>query len=82
VNGEPVQLTTVEAELLHYLMTHPGKTFSSKQLLRQVWGYSTTSVDPSLVRWHIRNLRDKIEPNPANPAFICTIPHQGYILRA
>ena len=74
------QLTPVEYELCYYLMTHPGQTFSSKQLLAQVWDYPTESADPGLVRWHIKNLRSKIEPDPRHPVFIRTVPRHGYIL--
>jgi DNA-binding response OmpR family regulator len=75
-----IQLTQVEFSLLHYLMCHPAEIFSSEQLLQQVWGYSWGTADPSLVRWHIRNLRAKIEPDPAQPQYICTVPRQGYLL--
>lgn len=74
------QLTPVEYELCYYLMTHPGQTFSSKQLLAQVWDYPTESADPGLVRWHIKNLRSKIEPDPRHPVFIRTVSRHGYIL--
>jgi DNA-binding response OmpR family regulator len=75
-----VQLTPAEFDLLHHLMLHPGEVFSSTQLLRQVWGYPPETADPGLVRWHMRNLRAKIEPDPAHPLYLLTIPHHGYIL--
>jgi DNA-binding response OmpR family regulator len=80
VDGQIVQLTPTEFDLLHYLMTHPGQVFSSEQLLQQVWGYPPGTADPSLVRWHVKNLRAKIEPDPAHPVHICTIPRYGYLL--
>jgi len=79
VGEKTVQLTPTEFELLHYLMTHPGEVFSSRQLLRQVWGYPPKSADPTLVRWHIKNLRAKIEPDPAHPVYIRTVPRHGYM---
>jgi DNA-binding response OmpR family regulator len=82
VGEKTVQLTPTEFDLLHHLMIHPGEVFSSLQLLQQVWGYPPETADPGLVRWHIKNLRAKIEPDPANPVYICTVPRHGYILTA
>ncbi|MBI1879958.1 MAG: response regulator transcription factor [Chloroflexi bacterium] len=74
------QLTPAEFDLFHYLMIHTGEIFSSRQLLQQVWNYPPEAADPGLVRWHIKNLRDKIEPDPAHPLHIRTVPHYGYII--
>lgn len=79
-NNQTIQLTPAEFELLHYLMTHPNQTFTGDDLLENVWSYEPGTADKSLARWHIRNLRSKIEPDPANPVFIRTIPRHGYIL--
>ena len=75
---ETVQLTPTEFKLLHHLMTHPGEIFSGQQLLQQVWGYPPRTGDPGTVRWHVKNLRAKIEPDPADPIYIRTVPHYGY----
>jgi len=80
VGEETVQLTPTEFDLLYHLMTHPGEVFSSRQLLQQVWGYPPRTADPGLVRWHIKNLRAKIEPDPAHPVYIRTVPRHGYML--
>jgi DNA-binding response OmpR family regulator len=80
VGEKSIQLTPAEFDLLHHLMTHPGEVFSSQQLLRQVWGYPPETADPGLVRWHMKNLRAKIEPDPVRPVCIRTVPHHGYIL--
>ncbi len=80
VGGQMVQLTPTEFDVLYYLMTHPGEVFSSNQLLRRIWSYPPQTADPSLVRWHVKNLRTKIEPDPDHPAYIRTIPHHGYLL--
>lgn len=82
VGEKVVQLTPVEFDLLHHLMVHAGEVFSSEQLLEQVWGYALEAAEPGLVRWHIRNLRTKIESNPSDPVYIRTVPRHGYILRA
>jgi DNA-binding response OmpR family regulator len=80
IDERVVQLTETEFNLLHHLMGHPDELFTSEQLLKQVWDYPWGTGDPSLVRWHIRNLRAKIEPDPAQPVFLRTIPRQGYFL--
>lgn len=77
---DAVQLTPAEFELLQYLMSHPNQTFSGEDLLENVWAYERGTADQSLARWHIRNLRAKIEPDPAKPIYIRTIPRHGYIL--
>lgn len=82
VGEKTVQLTPTEFDLLHHLMSHPGEVFSSPHLLQQVWGYPPETADPGLVRWHIKNLRAKIEPDPAHPVYLRTVPRHGYILTA
>lgn len=79
-NGDRIQLTPAELELLLYLMLHPDRTFSSEQLLERVWAYEPGTADPSLIRWHIRNLRAKIEPDPSCPTYIRTVSRHGYML--
>jgi DNA-binding response OmpR family regulator len=80
VHGRLVQLTPAEFELLHYLMQHPNQVFSSQHLLQHVWGYTPEAAEPGLVRWHMMNLRTKIEADPANPTLLRTIPRHGYML--
>jgi DNA-binding response OmpR family regulator len=79
--GTVIQLTPAECDVLAFLMRHPDHIFSSQQLLEQTWGYPPESAEPGLVRWHMKNLRSKIEPDPAHPLYFRTIPHQGYILK-
>jgi DNA-binding response OmpR family regulator len=74
------QLTPAEFDLLHFLLKHRRQIFSSAQLLRQVWGCFADAADTGLVRWHIKNLRSKIERDPLHPVFLRTVPHQGYLL--
>lgn len=78
--GPKIQLTPAEYELLYYLMSHPNQPFSSQDLLARAWAYEPGMADPSLPRWHIKNLRTKIEPDPANPVYIRTVPRFGYML--
>jgi len=78
VGESSVTLTPTEFDLLHHLMAHPDEVFAAEELLEQVWGYYPGTGDTSLVRWHIRNLRAKIERDPAHPRFIKTASHHGY----
>ena len=79
VDGIPAALTPAEFGLLGFLMAHAGEVFSSRQLMERVWGYQPGTGDPAVVRWHMKNLRTKIEPDPASPLYIRTVPHYGYI---
>jgi two-component system alkaline phosphatase synthesis response regulator PhoP/two-component system response regulator RpaA len=61
-------------------MTHAGNVFTAKQLLQQVWNYPPETAEPDLVRWHVKNLRAKIEFNLDHPVYIRTIARQGFML--
>ena len=80
VESKPVHLTPMEFDLMLSLMSRPGEVFSSERLLQEVWGYPAGTGDPATVRWHIKNLRAKIEPDPAKPTYIQTVPRYGYIV--
>lgn len=71
-------LTPTEFSLLAYLMRHPDEILSTQQLLTDVWGYPWGTGDPALVRMHVRNLRLKLEEDPAEPQRILTMGRQGY----
>jgi two-component system response regulator ResD len=75
--GEEVQLTLREFDLLHFLARHPGQAFTRDQLMDQVWGFSFYS-DTTTVTVHIRRLRAKIEPDPEQPRFVETVWGVGY----
>ena len=80
VAGHEVQLTPTEYDLLKALITHAGKVLTHRQLLRQVWGAGYEN-EAHLLRVNMSNLRRKIEPDPARPAYILTEPGVGYRLR-
>jgi DNA-binding response OmpR family regulator len=77
LDGEPVDLTVREFELLFFLARHPGEAFTRDQLMDNVWQY-TFYVDTSTVTVHIRRLRAKLERDPARPRFIETVWGIGY----
>lgn len=80
VDDRTEQLTPRETDLLYYMMQHAGSIVSIKRALQDVWGYAPDAGDPDLVRAHIRNLRVKIEPDPARPIHIKTVPRHGYMI--
>ena len=79
-NGEPVDLTQREYELLTFLASHPGKVYSRIDLMEQVWNYGYVGSDVRTVDVTVRRLREKIEDDPASPAIILT--RRGEIGRA
>src|ERR671919_306785 len=78
-DGEEVDLTYTEFELLVTLASSPGRVFSRSALLRRVWGDEFR--DERTVDVHIRHLREKIERDPRNPEFIHTARGVGYVFR-
>lgn len=80
--ADSVLLTNVQFDLLYHLMSHPDQVFTSQQLLQDVWDYPPETGSPELVRAHIKNLRDKIEPRPAKPRYIRTVQGHGYTFSA
>jgi DNA-binding response OmpR family regulator len=80
VSGEQSELTFVEFEILSAMATSPGRVWSRDQLLRQVWGNSDYR-DPRTVDVHIRHLREKLEVDSGEPAYILTVRGVGYRFR-
>lgn len=76
-NGENIDLTAREFDLLYVLMESPGRVFTRDTLLNQVWDTEYFG-DTRTVDVHIRYLRQKIEDDDANPAYIKTIRGVGY----
>ena len=77
--GEEVKLSPKEYELLRLLIQHAGKVLTHKFLLKELW---STSIDPQYLRVYVRQLRNKIEPDPAQPQYILTETGIGYRLKA
>ena len=76
-NGELLSLTRTEFRLLCELAAEPGRVFSREELLERVWGYDYFG-DSRLVDVHVRRLRKKVEPDPANPTLVTTVRGMGY----
>ncbi|HSL20463.1 MAG TPA: response regulator transcription factor [Vicinamibacterales bacterium] len=76
-DGEPLELSAREFQLLRYFIEHRGAALTREELLNEVWGYqsmpSTRTVDV-----HVAWLRQKVEPNPRRPQHILTVHGMGY----
>lgn len=70
-------LTPTEFKLLHLFMEQPNRIFTRESLLEQALGYAYEGMGRTLDT-HIRNLRQKIEPDPKNPTYIQTVYRVGY----
>jgi len=75
--GEPIRLTRTEFNLLATLAQHPGQTFTRAQLLDRLHGIAYDGYDRSIDA-HIKNLRRKLEANPAEPRYVLTVYAIGY----
>ena len=81
LDGQVIELTPREFDLLHFFARHPGKVYSRLDLLNQVWGYRHDGYEHT-VNTHINRLRIKVEADPANPRRILTVWGRGYKLAA
>ena len=79
-NGQRIELTHREFELLHYLAQHLGQVMTREHLLQTVWGYNYFG-DVRTVDVTVRRLREKIEDNPSRPTWLVTRRGVGYYLR-
>ena len=77
-DGQPLDLTQREYDLICFLAAQPGKVFSREALMEHVWNYECYVVDVRAVDVAVRRLREKIEDDPASPRFIVTKRGMGY----
>ena len=76
-NSKSIQLTNLELSLLYTLLSRAGRTFTAEELCTRIWGYNS-DVDLSTLKNLVYRLRQKIEADSANPAYIRTISGMGY----
>ncbi len=76
-DDQPVELTTIEFDLLHALAEHRGRVLSREQLLERVWGHDFYG-EARVVDVHLGHIRKKIEGDPARPELIVTVRGVGY----
>ena len=79
VAGNPVALSKTEYKLLRALAQHAGMALTHEMLLERVWG-TGYSQEVEFIWVYVRRLRRKIEPDPAHPRYILTVPSVGYRL--
>ena len=78
-NGKMSRLTPTESKLLHLLAINANNVCTSHQIVSHIWGFGNDG-DASLIKAHIRHLRQKIEPDPSRPIYIITVSGVGYSL--
>jgi len=81
VDGEAVALPLKEFDLLELLLRNAGRVLTRMQLIDRVWG-SDYVGDTKTLDVHVKRLRAKIEPDPANPQYLLTVRGLGYKLEA
>lgn len=80
LRGVPLELTPTEFKLLIYLLSNPDRVLSPQELVHKVQGYEADHWEArSIIRVHVRRLRQKLEPDPANPVYIITVRGAGYM---
>ncbi|MGV9825865.1 MULTISPECIES: winged helix-turn-helix domain-containing protein [unclassified Gordonia (in: high G+C Gram-positive bacteria)] len=79
VNGQPITLPLKEFDLLEYLLRNAGRVLTRGQLIDRVWGADYVG-DTKTLDVHVKRLRSKIEPDPANPKHLVTVRGLGYKL--
>ena len=77
-DGQPLQLSQREYDLIRFLAAQPGKVFSREALMEHVWDYEGYVGDVRAVDVAVRRLREKIEDDPASPKFVVTKRGMGY----
>jgi len=82
IDDRQVELTPTEFQLLEHLCHRPSQRHTASTLLQELWNYPPGTGDTALVRNHIRNLRRKIEVDPARPAIIVSYHGRGYMINA
>jgi DNA-binding response OmpR family regulator len=80
LNEQRIMLTNLEFRLLHVLIMNANQTVASQVLVDRVWGYSS-GVEGTVLKNAVYRLRQKIEPNPAEPQYICSVTGEGYMLK-
>ena len=80
LDGELLDLTPKEFDLLAFLASSPDQVYSREELLEHVWGSTQDWQDPATVTEHVRRLRLKLEADPASPRWLQTVRGVGYRL--
>jgi len=79
VHGKMSRLTPTESRLLHLLAINANNVCTANQIVSHIWGFGDDG-EVSLIKAHIRHLREKIEPDPSHPTYLLTVQGVGYTL--
>ncbi|HVB75226.1 MAG TPA: response regulator transcription factor [Ktedonobacteraceae bacterium] len=79
IGGKIAHLTPTESKLLHLLAVNANNVCTANQIVSHIWGFGNEG-DSSLIKAHIRHLRQKIESDPGTPSYILTVPGVGYTM--
>ena len=79
VSGKTARLTPTESKMLHLLAVNANAVCTLEQIIAHAWSFGD-DADRSLIKAHIRHLRQKVELDPGNPRFLLTVPGVGYTL--
>jgi two-component system response regulator MprA len=79
-NGNLIELTATEYNLLHLFMSHPRQVLDRQTILNRVWGYDFLG-ETNIIEVYVRYLREKIEDSPSSPRLIVTVRGVGYVLK-
>lgn len=79
IYGRIIRLTPTESKMLHLLAINANDVCTAGKIVTHVWGYDAEG-DISLIKAHIRHLRQKVEPDASNPYYILTVPGVGYTM--
>lgn len=74
---EDPKLTPTEWSIVEFLVRHPGRLVTQRQLLQHIWG-APVEMDTNLLRVHLTHIRRKLEPDPSRPRYFITEPRMGY----
>ena len=77
LGGSTVRLTNMEFRLLYLLMRNPDRVIPTETIVERVWGYGGRS-EATLVKNLVSRVRRKVEPDPAHPRYVRTVPGVGY----
>jgi two-component system response regulator VicR len=78
--GNPIKLSNLEFRVLYLLMNHRGRALETDVIVERVWGYQAED-GAILLKNVIYRLRQKLEPDPARPRYIATVPGVGYVFQ-
>jgi DNA-binding response OmpR family regulator len=80
-NGDPINLTPTEFDILTTLMANANVAIDAITLIKQVRGYEATEADArAIARVHVHRLRHKLEIDPANPQYVTTVAGGRYLI--